>query len=174
MDFMSNAGLYIAVIGASLAVALACAGSGKGVGIVGEAAAGVISEDPGKFSSCLILQILPGTQGLYGLVVWFYALFTLGVIGGTPADSDRRSGYRLLRGLPAHGHRRLCHRHRSGPLRRCRCQPGRQAPRGDVQGYHHGHHGRVLRHPVPAGFLPDAAVHQVSTASIFRKDGANL
>ena len=51
MDFMSNAGLYIAVIGASLAVALACAGSGKGVGIVGEAAAGVISEDPGKFSS---------------------------------------------------------------------------------------------------------------------------
>ena len=54
------------------------------MGCVGEAAAGVISEDPSKFSSCLILQILPGTQGLYGLVVWFYALFTLGVIGGTP------------------------------------------------------------------------------------------
>ena len=83
--FMSNAGLYIAVIGASLAVALACAGSGKGVGCVGEAAAGVLSEDPGKFASCLILQILPGTQGLYGLVVWFYAMFSLGVIGGTPA-----------------------------------------------------------------------------------------
>ena len=42
---------------------------------------------------CLILQILPGTQGLYGLVVWFYALFTLGVIGGTRRHSDRRSGY---------------------------------------------------------------------------------
>ena len=155
MDFMSNAGLYIAVIGASLAVALACAGSGKGGGIVGEAAAGVISEDPGKFSSCLILQILPGTQGLYGLVVWFYALFTLGVIGGTPATLTVAQGIGYC-------------------VRRCRCQPGRQAPRGDVQGYHHGHHGRVLRHPVPAGFLPDAAVHQVSTASIFRKDGANL
>ena len=85
-EFMSNAGLYIAVIGASLAVALACAGSGKGVGCVGEAAAGVLSEDPGKFASCLILQILPGTQGLYGLVVWFYAMFSLGVIGGTPAS----------------------------------------------------------------------------------------
>ena len=84
MDFLANSGLYVAIIGASLAVALACAGSGKGVGIVGEAAAGVISADPGKFSSCLILQILPGTQGLYGLVVWFYALFRLGVIGGTP------------------------------------------------------------------------------------------
>ena len=67
MDFMSNAGLYIAVIGASLAVALACAGSGKGVGIVGEAAAGVISEDPGKFSSCLILQILPALFGKIGV-----------------------------------------------------------------------------------------------------------
>lgn len=82
--FMENAGLYVAIIGASLAVALACAGSGRGVGLVGEAAAGVISEDPNKFASCLILQILPGTQGLYGLVVWFYALFSLGVIGGTP------------------------------------------------------------------------------------------
>ena len=92
MDFMSNAGLYIAIIGASLAVALACAGSGKGVGLVGETAAGVLSEDPSKFSSCLILQILPGTQGLYGLVVWFYALFTLGVIGGNPVTLSVAQG----------------------------------------------------------------------------------
>ncbi len=81
-----NIGLYIAIIGASFTVLLACLGSGKGVGLVGEAAAGVISEDPSKFSSCLILQILPGTQGLYGLVIWFYALFTLGVIGGNPME----------------------------------------------------------------------------------------
>lgn len=83
---MTNAGLYIAILGASLAVALACCGSGKGVGLVGEAAAGVLSEDPKKFASCLILQILPGTQGLYGLVIWFYALFQLGIIGGTPVE----------------------------------------------------------------------------------------
>lgn len=87
-----NIGLYIAIIGASLAVALACLGSGKGVGLVGEAAAGVISEDPSKFSSCLILQILPGTQGLYGLVIWFYALFTLGIIGGTPVELTLAQG----------------------------------------------------------------------------------
>ncbi len=83
MEFLENAGLYVAIIGASLAVALSCAGSGKGAGIVGESAAGVISEDPKKFSSCLILQILPCTQGLYGLVIWFYALISLGVIGGS-------------------------------------------------------------------------------------------
>jgi V/A-type H+-transporting ATPase subunit K len=79
-------GLAIAIIGASLAVALCCAGSGKGVGLVGEAAAGVLSEDPGKFSSCLILQILPGTQGLYGLVIWFFAMLQLGVLSGSPLD----------------------------------------------------------------------------------------
>lgn len=79
-------GLAIAIIGASMAVAFACAGSGKGVGLVGEAAAGVLSEDPGKFSSCLILQILPGTQGLYGLVIWFFAMLQLGVLAGAPLD----------------------------------------------------------------------------------------
>ena len=96
MDFMSNAGLYIAVIGASLAVALACAGSGKGVGIVGEAAAGVISEDPGKFSSCLILQILPGTQGLYGLVIGFLCLMRMGVLDGTYVDMSLQEGLRYF------------------------------------------------------------------------------
>lgn len=79
-------GIAIAFIGASLAVGLACVGSGKGVGLVGEAAAGVLSEDPGKFASCLILQILPGTQGLYGLVVWFFAMLQLGVLGGNPIN----------------------------------------------------------------------------------------
>lgn len=79
-------GLAIAIIGASASVALACAGSGKGVGLVGEAAAGVLSEDPGKFASCLILQIIPGTQGLYGLVIWFFAMLQLGVLGGSPLE----------------------------------------------------------------------------------------
>lgn len=79
-------GIAIAVIGASLAVGLACVGSGKGVGLVGEASAGVLSEDPGKFSSCLILQILPGTQGLYGLVIWFFAMLQLGILSGSPLE----------------------------------------------------------------------------------------
>lgn len=77
-------GTAIAFIGATLAVGMACAGSGKGVGIAGEAAAGVVSEDPGKFSKCLILQLLPGTQGLYGLVIWFWAIFNMGLLGGVP------------------------------------------------------------------------------------------
>lgn len=82
MEFLTNCGMQLAVLGSALSVGLACAGSGRGVGIVGEAAAGVVSEDPEKFSKCLILQLLPGTQGLYGLVIWFFALAQMGIIGG--------------------------------------------------------------------------------------------
>lgn len=66
---MEYLGLAIALLGASLAVGICCVGSGKGTGMVGEASAGVVAEDPMKSSSCLVLQILPGTQGLYGLVI---------------------------------------------------------------------------------------------------------
>lgn len=92
MEFLSNCGLQLAVLGSALSVGLACAGSGRGVGIVGEAAAGVVSEDPDKFSKCLILQLLPGTQGLYGLVIWFFALFQLGVIGGGAGEISVAQG----------------------------------------------------------------------------------
>ena len=86
MEFLANCGTQFAFIGAVLSVALACAGSGKGVGMVGEAASGVLSEDPSKFSQCLILEILPGTQGLYGLVIWFFAMMKMGFFtgGGIP------------------------------------------------------------------------------------------
>ena len=70
--FSGNA---IAFFGTALAVGLACIGSAKGVGTAGEAAAGLVAEDPSKFGAALILQLLPGTQGLYGFVIWFYALF---------------------------------------------------------------------------------------------------
>ena len=38
--------------------------------------------EPDKFARALILQILPGTQGLYGLVIWFLALIKLGFFSG--------------------------------------------------------------------------------------------
>ena len=79
---MEYLGLGLAFIGAALAVGLACSGSAKGVGHVGELGAGELTEDPGKFSQVLILQIIPGTQGLYGLVAWFFALMKLGFFSG--------------------------------------------------------------------------------------------
>ncbi|MBO4853697.1 MAG: V-type ATP synthase subunit K [Oscillospiraceae bacterium] len=81
--FESYAGLWLAFLGAALAVGLCCVGSAKGTGLVGEAAAGLTSEDPEKSTKCLILQVLPGTQGLYGMVAWFFVLLQIGVFGGS-------------------------------------------------------------------------------------------
>ena len=75
-------GTALAFLGAGLAVALCCVGSAKGTGMVGEAATGLLSENPEHFSKCLILQVIPGTQGLYGLVIWFFVLFVIGVFSG--------------------------------------------------------------------------------------------
>ena len=66
-------GFALGLLGAALAAALAGVGSAKGTGIAGEAATGVVSEDPAKFGKAMILQVLPGTQGLYGFVVFFLA-----------------------------------------------------------------------------------------------------
>lgn len=82
---MELCGIAMAFLGAALAVALPCTGSAIGVGTVGRASAGALSVDPSKFSRALIVQILPGTQGLYGLVVWFLALMKLGLFDGSLA-----------------------------------------------------------------------------------------
>lgn len=79
-------GIYFALIGASLAFLLAGIGSAIGVGMAGEAAAGVITEDPGKFGKVMIMQLLPGTQGIYGLIVAFLTLIQIGIIGGSTSE----------------------------------------------------------------------------------------
>ena len=52
-------GEFLALGGAALASLFAGIGSAKGVGIAGEAAAGVVSEDPNKLGQVLLLQALP-------------------------------------------------------------------------------------------------------------------
>ena len=77
-----STGVVIALIGAALATILAGVGSALGVAAGGQAAAGVVSEDPAQFAKVLILQLLPGTQGIYGLLIAFIALSQLGLLGG--------------------------------------------------------------------------------------------
>jgi len=76
-------GMALALLGSGLAVGLSCVGSAKGTGIAGEAGAGLLSQDPSKSGKVMVLQLLPGTQGLYGLVVWFFTLIQMGMINGT-------------------------------------------------------------------------------------------
>ena len=78
MNFLSTFGGYaLGILGAGLAAFLAGIGSAKGTGITGEAAAGLVSEDPSKFGKAMIMQVIPGTQGLYGFVIWFLAFSKL-------------------------------------------------------------------------------------------------
>ncbi|MFV0517322.1 MAG: V-type ATP synthase subunit K [Aminipila sp.] len=93
---MSGLGIVYALLGAAVAVFLAGAGSAIGVGIAGQAAAGVVTEDPSKFVKVLIMQLLPGTQGLYGLLVGFITLSKVGLLGGGIAPLDVQSGLLIL------------------------------------------------------------------------------
>ena len=74
-------GNVFALLGAAVA-ALAGIGSAMGVGIAGQAAAEVLAEDPKKFGKTLILQALPGTQGIYGLLMAFLIFIKIGLLGG--------------------------------------------------------------------------------------------
>lgn len=81
-----STGTMLAILGAVIA-ALAGIGSAKGIGIAGEAAAGVVAEDPNKFGQTLILQALPGTQGIYGLLIAFIIMQKIGLVGGAGVAS---------------------------------------------------------------------------------------
>ena len=103
MTMLNNllSGEFLALGGAALASLFAGIGSAKGVGIAGEAAAGVVSEDPNKFGQVLLLQALPGTQGIYGLLIAFLILQKIGMLGGAPADLTWMQGLNLLAcGIP--------------------------------------------------------------------------
>ena len=89
-------GVSLAILGAALAALLAGIGSSIGVGIAGRAAAGVVTEDPEKFSKVLILQLLPGTQGIYGLLIAFIALSNIGVLGGNVRQLTTAEGLSFL------------------------------------------------------------------------------
>ena len=94
-------GNNIAFAGAALAATLACLGSAKAVGLVGEASAGLVSEDPSKFGKALLLQALPATQGIYGFITAFLILFKMGVFSGSVSTLTIAQGaYFFVAALP--------------------------------------------------------------------------
>ena len=93
-------GQNLALLGAAFAATLAGMGSAKGVGMVGEAGAGLLTEDPSKFGKALILQALPGTQGIYGLITAFLIVFKIGILGTPVALTIGQGAYFLMAALP--------------------------------------------------------------------------
>lgn len=102
-QYLANAlnGTNLAILGVFLAAALAGWGSAKGVGIVGQAASGLLSEDPNMFGKTLLLVALPGTQGIYGLITAFLVMVKIGVTSGSPIDlTFAQGGYLFLACMP--------------------------------------------------------------------------
>lgn len=93
---MDNLGLALAIVGAALAAFLSGMGSARGVGMVGEAAAGLVAEDPTKFTKVLILQILPGTQGLYGFITAIMVMVKTKILSGAPVALTPSQGLMVL------------------------------------------------------------------------------
>ena len=85
-----------ALIGAALAVILAGCGSAYGVGVAGQAAAGVVTEDPSKFAEGSGYPAASMVhRGIYGLLVAFVALSRYGLLGAASAEafcSNRTDG----------------------------------------------------------------------------------
>ncbi|NLB10749.1 MAG: V-type ATP synthase subunit K [Clostridiaceae bacterium] len=100
MSFADLIGPVLTLLGAGLAATLPGIGSAKGVGAVGEAAAGVITEDPEKFGKLLVLQALPGTQGIYGLLSWFMIMNSSGLFSGQLNQTWQMGFMYLLVSMP--------------------------------------------------------------------------
>ena len=86
-------GLVIAIIGAFFAAVLPGIGSAYGVQIGGQAAAGVVSEKPELFGKLLVLQALPGTQGIYGFLTAVLIMVRTGLLSGSPVALSAYQGW---------------------------------------------------------------------------------
>lgn len=93
--FENYGGQILGALGIALAVGLSGIGSAKGVGLAGEAVSGLLTEQPEKFGKALILELLPGTQGLYGFVVGLMMLSNL-----SPDTTLAQGMYLLFASLP--------------------------------------------------------------------------
>jgi V/A-type H+-transporting ATPase subunit K len=89
-------GLAIAISGGALAAILGGVGSAIGIGYAAQAANGVLSEDPEKFGSLLILVALPGTQGVYGFIGAFMVLQKIGIFGGEMVALSLQQGLQVF------------------------------------------------------------------------------
>ena len=93
-------GIALALAGVAVAVLFAGMGSAWGIAIAGEAAGGVLTEDPEKFGKLLVMMALPGTQGFYGFLGGFYIMMKIGFLTGAVPISPMTGLQFLFAALP--------------------------------------------------------------------------
>lgn len=99
--FTQFGGVGLALFGAAIAAILGGIGSAMGVRIAGEAAAGVTTEKPELFGKVLLMEALPGTQGIYGFLTAIMVLVFIGFFNETK-DLTMTQGWQFFSAcLPA-------------------------------------------------------------------------
>ena len=79
-------GYSIGILALALCMILCGTGSALALFKTGSAAAGVIGEDPKKYSKVFVLSVLPATQGIYGFVVALIGMSSLTSVDMTVAQ----------------------------------------------------------------------------------------
>ena len=74
------------IIGCALAMGIAGVGSAMGLMLAGSSAVAVTAEKPELFGKCLVFQVLPMTQAVYGLLTAILLMMGAGLLGGGGAD----------------------------------------------------------------------------------------
>jgi len=75
------------IIGCALAMGIAGVGSALGLMLAGTSAVAVTAEKPELFGRCLVFQVLPMTQAVYGLLTAILLMMGAGLLGGA-ASAD--------------------------------------------------------------------------------------
>ena len=74
------------IIGCALAMGIAGIGSALGLMLAGTSAVAVTGEKPELFGKCLVFQVLPMTQAVYGLLTAILLMMGAGLLGGSGTD----------------------------------------------------------------------------------------
>jgi V/A-type H+-transporting ATPase subunit K len=74
------------IIGCALAMGIAGVGSALGLMLAGTSAVAVTGEKPELFGRCLVFQVLPMTQAVYGLLTAILLMMGAGLLGGGGAN----------------------------------------------------------------------------------------
>ncbi|NHK30888.1 MAG: hypothetical protein FK730_06015 [Asgard group archaeon] len=74
------------IIGCALAMGIAGIGSAMGLMLAGTSAVAVTGEKPELFGKCLVFQVLPMTQAVYGLLTAILLMMGAGLLGGSGTD----------------------------------------------------------------------------------------
>lgn len=89
-------GLILSIVGSVMVMVISGIGSAIGVALAGQAAAGVMSEDPEKFGKMIPLVGIPGTQGFYGFLIGFLVLNKLSLLTANIKVPDFSQGLQIF------------------------------------------------------------------------------